>query len=70
MGLPKMLGYSVQNTLLLRCVRHAIDKNVVVIGEEYAPPLGRNLQPRDLAHLGLWYLVRASGSLDQAGALA
>ncbi len=38
MGLPKLLGYSVQNTLLRRCVCYAVNRKIVVIGKEYASP--------------------------------
>ena len=72
MHLPKMLGYSVQDTLLRRCVCYAINPNIVVVGQKYASSLysatdsGLMTRPP----LRLRYYIRAGGSLDKTWAFA
>ena len=71
MRLPKMLGHSVQNALLCRCVCYTINKNIVVIGEKYPPSFYcTTYSGVTWGLLGLRNDVGAGSSSFETGALA
>jgi hypothetical protein len=64
MRFPKLLGYSIQNTLLRRCVGYAKNPYVVVARKKYSPHLYSAADRRATRrHLRFGYYVRACSDL-------